>query len=189
MVFFLIFPDLICSIFDFHSPACQQLWALTMTGIQVPEMGDVKDVVTLTCTYDMGRTKLNSVKWYKDGSEFFRWVFSPEFLILSPCRLLGDPISISNQNSRGIEIRTSFPISRYSPMMFPSIMTFPVDGVHLKQDQQYNCNKHICAVVLDSLKRRSTGSYRCEISGDAPEFHVVHETANLTIAGKREIEC
>lgn len=69
-------------------------------------------------------------------------------------------------------------------MMFPSIMTFPVDGVHLKQDQQYNCNKHICAVVLDGLKRRSTGSYRCEISGDAPEFHVVHETANLTIAGE-----
>lgn len=55
-----------------NNTACQQLWALTMTGISVPQMADVKDVVKLTCTYEMGRTKLNSVKWYKEGSEFFR---------------------------------------------------------------------------------------------------------------------
>lgn len=69
-------------------------------------------------------------------------------------------------------------------MMFPSIMEFPVDGVHLKADQSYVCNKKICSVVLDNLKRKSTGSYRCEISGDAPAFHVVHETANMTVAGR-----
>lgn len=72
-------------------------------------------------------------------------------------------------------------------MMFPSVMTFPVDGVHLNPDQSYVCNKKNCTVVLDGLKRKSTGSYRCEISGDAPEFHVVHETANMTVAGNKQI--
>lgn len=74
--------------------------------------------------------------------------------------------------------------TRYSPMMFPSVMTFPVDGVHLNLDQATVCNKTICSVVLSGLKRNSTGSYRCEISGDAPEFHVVHETANMTVASE-----
>lgn len=53
-----------------------------MTGISVPQMADVKDVVTLTCTYSMGQTKLNSVKWYKEGSEFFRWVTIRGILLL-----------------------------------------------------------------------------------------------------------
>lgn len=43
-----------------------------MTGISVPEMADLREAVTLTCTYEMGGTKLNSVKFYKEGSEFFR---------------------------------------------------------------------------------------------------------------------
>ena len=69
-------------------------------------------------------------------------------------------------------------------MMFPSVQTFPVEGVHLNPDTSHKCNKEICSVVLDNLNRRSTGSYRCEISGDAPEFHIVHETANMTVAGE-----
>lgn len=76
------------------------------------------------------------------------------------------------------------PPCRFSPMMFPSVQTFPVEGVHLNPDTSHKCNKEICSVVLDNLNRRSTGSYRCEISGDAPEFHIVHETANMTVAGE-----
>lgn len=71
--------------------------------------------------------------------------------------------------------------------MFPSVMIFPVNGVHLNPDQTFVCNDTNCTVVLDQLERKSTGSYRCEISGDAPEFHVVHETANMTVAGKRKL--
>lgn len=99
-------------------------------------------------------------------------------------------LQVNNNNkwtkSRSILTHRSiqFATHRYSPMMFPSIMEFPVDGVHLKADQSYVCNKKICSVVLDNLKRKSTGSYRCEISGDAPAFHVVHETANMTVAGR-----
>lgn len=43
-----------------------------MTAISVPEVADYRDNVTLSCTYDMGKHTLNSVKWYKDNAEFFR---------------------------------------------------------------------------------------------------------------------
>lgn len=84
-------------------------------------------------------------------------------------------------------IHLLFLLRRYSPLMFPSVMIFPVNGVHLNPDQTFVCNDTNCTVVLDQLERKSTGSYRCEISGDAPEFHVVHETANMTVAGKRKL--
>lgn len=129
---------------------------------------------TYSCKWIFSALHLISSKWvaqWKREIENVSWVwlFSVYLLEIHPCLRL-----ISN----GIYN------SRYSPMMFPSIMTFPSNGVHLKPDQPYVCNKKICSVVLDNLNRKSTGSYRCEISGDAPEFHVVHETANMTAAGE-----
>ncbi|KAG5671327.1 hypothetical protein PVAND_001530 [Polypedilum vanderplanki] len=44
-----------------------------LTDIQIPEYADIRDIVTLSCSYRMGRNKLNSVKWYKDDREFFRY--------------------------------------------------------------------------------------------------------------------
>ncbi|XP_070502894.1 uncharacterized protein [Chironomus tepperi] len=44
-----------------------------LTDVQIPEFADIRDAVTLSCSYRMGRNKLNSVKWYKDGHEFFRY--------------------------------------------------------------------------------------------------------------------
>lgn len=36
---------------------------------------------------------------------------------------------------------------------------------------------------LEQLGIYTSGAYRCEISGDAPEFKLVSQTANMTIAG------
>lgn len=69
-------------------------------------------------------------------------------------------------------------------MMSPKIMTFPVVGVTLPKDQPFDCSKTTCSVILDQLEPRTSGSYRCEISGDAPEFKLISETGNMTIAGK-----
>lgn len=67
-------------------------------------------------------------------------------------------------------------------MMHPTIRTFPVNGVHLL-DQTYICNNVTCSVSLEQLGIFTSGAYRCEISGDAPEFKLVSQTANMTIAG------
>ena len=70
-------------------------------------------------------------------------------------------------------------------MTVPPIMTFPVVGVHLPValDYIYNCNRVTCSVTMDRLSSKSSGSYRCEVSGDAPEFKLISDTANMTIAG------
>lgn len=61
----------LCNFFLFF-PECRHLHGLHLTHIIVPEVADVRDIITLSCSYNMGSHKLNSVKWYKDGSEFFR---------------------------------------------------------------------------------------------------------------------
>ena len=74
-------------------------------------------------------------------------------------------------------------------MTYPSIMKFPVVGVNLQLstlDRNYNCNHEICTIVLERLSIKSGGAYRCEISGDAPEFKLISETANMTIGGEKK---
>lgn len=51
----------------------QRVWSLFVTDLNVPEIVDFRDNVTLSCSYDMSGHTLNSVKWYKDKMEFFRY--------------------------------------------------------------------------------------------------------------------
>lgn len=61
-------------------------------------------------------------------------------------------------------------------------MIFNVEGVHVSSD--HVCNEKSCTIHLDNLSNDSSGAYRCEVSGDAPEFKLSHETGNMTVAGK-----
>lgn len=115
--------------------------SLVVTDIYVPGMIDFRDNVTLSCSYNMGGHTLNSVKWYKDENEFFR----------------------------------------YSPMMHPVYMIFPVDGIHVS-DGSNICNETTCKVELSLLGKKSSGVYRCEVSGDAPLFQLATKAANMTVA-------
>ncbi|XP_049306554.1 uncharacterized protein LOC105232926 [Bactrocera dorsalis] len=121
---------------DFHRISC-----LFVTDINVPEIVDFRDNVTLSCSYDMSGHTLNSVKWYKDKQEFFR----------------------------------------YSPMMHPVYMKFPVAGVQV-QDGKYFCNESTCRVDLSLVGAKSTGTYECEVSGDAPHFKLAAKGDNMTVA-------
>ncbi|XP_062545343.1 uncharacterized protein LOC134211945 [Armigeres subalbatus] len=116
---------------------------LQLTEIVVPDVVDVRDTPTLSCSYDMGTHTLNSVKWYKDDSEFFR----------------------------------------YSPMMEQNVRTFPVEGVTVVRDSpEHYCNRFMCSIQLQRLNIKSSGTYRCEVSGDAPEFKLAHGVYNMTVA-------
>lgn len=72
---------------------------------------------------------------------------------------------------------------RYAPLMFPSIMNFPLQGVTISKSADQYCDTRSCCVKLEDLQQSTSGQYRCEISGDAPEFKLVHAVANMTIAG------
>lgn len=46
--------------------------ALYLTNLSVPRIIDASQKAKLFCSYEMANQTLNSVKWYKDGQEFFR---------------------------------------------------------------------------------------------------------------------
>lgn len=72
---------------------------------------------------------------------------------------------------------------RYAPLM-PTTqnMIFTVEGIHVNSD--HVCNDKFCTIHLDNLSKDSTGAYRCEVSGDAPEFKLSLETSNMTVVGE-----
>ncbi|XP_050076579.1 uncharacterized protein LOC126563843 [Anopheles maculipalpis] len=115
--------------------------ALRLTNMNVPEVVDYRDTVTLSCSYDLGTHQLNSVKWYKGNKEFYR----------------------------------------YAPMLFPKVTTYPVEGIVVANDRPTICNQYLCSIRLTELQRRTSGEYRCEISGDAPEFKLANGTRNMTV--------
>jgi len=45
-----------------------------MKSVEVPDHTPVSSIATLRCNYHLGKDKLYSVKWYKDSSEFYRYV-------------------------------------------------------------------------------------------------------------------
>ncbi|XP_037952001.1 fasciclin-3-like [Teleopsis dalmanni] len=115
-------------------------YALHLSNLTVPRIIDASQRAKLFCSYEMGNCTLNSVKWYKDGQEFFR----------------------------------------YSPLTPPTTNWFPVKGVTIA-DGSSHCNQFLCNVELEKLNVHSSGSYRCEVSGDAPEFKLIDKTANITV--------
>lgn len=70
--------------------------------------------------------------------------------------------------------------------MDDEVMTFPVNGVHLTKEpyDPYECSRTKCRVTLDNLSVRSSGTYACEVSLDAPSFRVVQDSSNMTVIGK-----
>lgn len=49
--------------------------SIQLLRLDVPKMADPRwEKVILKCEYDLGGEDLYSVKWYKDGAEFFRFM-------------------------------------------------------------------------------------------------------------------
>lgn len=47
---------------------------LRVTKIQIPKHIDLREKAQLVCNFEIGDGKLYSVKWYKDDSEFYRYM-------------------------------------------------------------------------------------------------------------------
>ena len=46
---------------------------MTMKSVEVPRYPSKGVNARLVCNYELGKERLYSVKWYKDGSEFYRY--------------------------------------------------------------------------------------------------------------------
>jgi len=86
-----VFFFALCFIFEFHR--------ITANGnevsITVPSVIDVRDYATISCSYDIGFHRINSIKWWKDGKEFYR--FTP-FQIPNEARMTVKGVKISERH-------------------------------------------------------------------------------------------
>lgn len=116
------------------------VYSLQINNIDVPAVVDIRETVTLSCTFSMGKDKLHSVKFYKDDREFYR--FTPH----------------------------------------QAAQHFSLPGIQIVENSEDVCSRRFCSISLTNLNSRSSGIYKCEISGDAPTFNVVFESRNMTVA-------
>lgn len=113
---------------------------LQITELNVPVHVDVRGTATLVCHYNLQNATLNSVKWYKDEREFFRYI----------------------------------------PGMSPPTKAFPLQGINLDLSPSKSYDTQ---VTLRPLYYNTSGTYRCEVSADAPKFETVHQESNMTVLG------
>ncbi|XP_049826007.1 uncharacterized protein LOC109600338 isoform X2 [Aethina tumida] len=114
----------------------QGVTSLHIVDFRVPSLVVRNQNVRLECTYDMDGEILYSVKWYKDGQEFYRFV----------------------------------------PRDHPQTQWFSQMGVTVDMH-----NSTDTAVVLQSVQLTTTGTYKCEVSGEAPFFETVAERSQMVV--------
>lgn len=56
-----------------HSGVVVVVVALRMTSLQIPEHVVLNETVHMQCNFNLDKEQLYSVKWYKDGHEFYRY--------------------------------------------------------------------------------------------------------------------
>ncbi|KAK7076702.1 hypothetical protein SK128_018524, partial [Halocaridina rubra] len=49
-------------------------WGDLLRGVDVPEYSFAGGQATLSCSFDLQSRKLYSLKWYHNGTEFYRYV-------------------------------------------------------------------------------------------------------------------
>lgn len=119
----------------------QGVITMELLDLRIPSHAIRNQSVKLECHYDLEGETLYSVKWYKDGNEFYRYV----------------------------------------PRNMPPSQIFTLPGVTV---DLHNSTQN--AVVLSSLQLSSTGLYRCEVSGEAPYFETVTDSAYMTVVALPE---
>jgi hypothetical protein len=95
--------------------------ALRMIEVRVPNYTVKDNTVKLECHYDMEDEKLYSVKWYKDGHEFYRYLprdHPPATLFLQNGMSVDVSREVHSKPSKKIEKFPSFPISSLAPQLF-----------------------------------------------------------------------
>ncbi|XP_049536596.1 uncharacterized protein LOC125951670 [Anopheles darlingi] len=79
--------------------------AIKLTGLRVPKYAILGQSVRLECPYEMEGDELYSVRWYKDGNEFYRFVprDKPEMQVF-PQR--GVSVNVHNSSNNHVTLET-----------------------------------------------------------------------------------
>lgn len=123
----------------------------------------------------MNGEALYSVKWYKDGYEFFRYVPRDH-----------PPAQVFEQNGVNVDVSsTSFVCIEVKVFNGPfngNWLFFRPFRSSLLSKQLHNSSE--TQVLLDNVGLASTGRYRCEVSAEAPSFQTVSDHGDMIVVGE-----
>ena len=98
--------------------------SLSNLSVRIPEYIQRGQTADLTCSFNLGGDKLYSVKWYKDGQEFFRFMPSMDTQIeVFPVR--GVSVDVSKLSFLN-EFYTSQMLERYINLKLRYVGQLPV---------------------------------------------------------------
>ncbi|XP_042879159.1 cell adhesion molecule 2-like isoform X1 [Penaeus japonicus] len=144
-------------------------WAMKWVRFSVPTWASRGDDVRLTCDYDLEGERLYSVKWYKAGREFYRYV-PGDWPSQQAFSLHGVQVDVSRSNHKTVTLRE----------------------VNLDADGRYKCEVLTEAPLFRTLVKSSimhvvelpSGVPR--VTGGQNEYHL-GDTVNLTCTAPRSI--
>lgn len=102
---------------------------IRLTELRVPNHTVKDSTVQLECHYDLNNDGLYSVKWYKDGNEFFRYMPRDH-----------PPVLVFPLSGITVDVRTKFCLSWFIFIHFIHYL-FP--------DTQFH--RHTCCIAIDKL--------------------------------------
>jgi len=115
---------------------CTGCYSIKLLDVNIPPHAIQGQDTKLVCNYDLEGDNLYSVKWYRNGHEFYRYIPTDE----------------------------------------PSTTIFRQPGIDVDDHRSTETTIHLRNVDL-----RTTGQYRCEVSGEAPLFLTAARDAILII--------
>ena len=128
--------------------------SIRLTRTLLPSHAILGEDVVLECGYDMEGDRLYSVKWYRNGKEFYRHIPSD-----SP------PTAVFSQPGLVVDVSQSWES--------PLVSTSTLQEVHSTETR----------IVLKRVQLSSEGSYLCEVSGEAPLFQTAKNENYLSVVG------
>lgn len=147
---------------------------LRLTEVRIPNHVVRDSTARLECHYDLDGEALYSVKWYRDGLEFYRYVprdMPPAFIYDQS----GLTIDVSNTRLNGPLL---FVIRCRCLIHWFLVFLPPILQLHNSTDTQ---------VVLTNVTLKATGRYRCEVSAEAPSFQTVSDHGDMIVVGELTI--
>ncbi|XP_008547882.1 uncharacterized protein LOC103571485 [Microplitis demolitor] len=141
--------------------------------LKVPEIVDPREEkVILECNYNLDGEELYSVTWFKDGNEFFRYM---------PSAMPGKLHQQQQQQRQSLSsTRGADPALAAANSVATKAFNVQ-DGVAQVELSESNDKRVVIRQHLGDKWINVTGSYGCQVSGEAPKFDIVYDEAVINV--------
>ncbi|XP_046671218.1 uncharacterized protein LOC124361219 [Homalodisca vitripennis] len=158
-----------------------EVTSLRLTEVVVPPYVDIHEDITLCCRFDTDGEKLYSVKCYHNVAEVtslrLTEVVVPPYVDIHEDITLCCRFDTDGEKLYSVKwYKDELEFFSYMPGNTPHTQIFPRPGIVLDETLSDKTS-----VTLTALSFNTSGTYRCEVSTEAPSFKTVFASNNLTV--------